>query len=215
MLFNSFAFAIFLPIVFCLYWLFPYRYRWSILLISSCYFYMSWNKKYIALIMFTTVVSYISALLMDFFKKKKRILLVFTLVASLGTLFFFKYFNFVSGAIMRLFHSFALPLHPITLKFMLPVGISFYTFQTLSYVIDVYKGKVRAERHFGKYAAFITFFPQLVAGPIERTENLLPQICKRHFFQYSQAVYGLKLMAWGFFKKIVIADNLEIGRAHV
>lgn len=171
---------------------------------------MSWNKKYIVLIMFTTVVSYISALLMDFFKKKKRILLVFTLVASLGTLFFFKYFNFVSGAIMRLFHSFALPLHPITLKFMLPVGISFYTFQTLSYVIDVYKGKVRAERHFGKYAAFITFFPQLVAGPIERTENLLPQICKRHFFQYSQAVYGLKLMAWGFFKKIVIADNLAV-----
>ena len=102
---------------------------------------------------------------------------------------------------------FALDLHPITIKLLLPVGISFYTFQILSYVIDVYRGEVKAEYHFGKYATFIAFFPQLVAEPIERTRNLLPQINQEHHFSYEKATYGLKLMVWGFFKKIVIADN--------
>lgn len=104
---------------------------------------------------------------------------------------------------------FALQLNPVILNLVLPVGISFYTFQTLSYVIDVYKGDITAEHHFGKYAAFISFFPQLVAGPIERASNLLPQIKAEHKFDYNQASYGLKLMAWGYFKKIVIADTLS------
>ena len=128
----------------------------------------------------------------------------------MGILFVFKYFNFFSESFVDFAKIFSIQLHPVTLKLLLPVGISFYTFQTLSYVIDVYKGNVKAEKHFGIYATFISFFPQLVAGPIERTNNLLPQIKAKHEFNYEQATYGLKLMAWGFFKKLVIADNLAI-----
>ena len=128
----------------------------------------------------------------------------------MGILFVFKYFNFFSESFVNFAKIFSIQLHPVTLKLLLPVGISFYTFQTLSYVIDVYKGNVKAEKHFGIYATFISFFPQLVAGPIERTNNLLPQIKAKHEFNYEQATYGLKLMAWGFFKKLVIADNLAI-----
>lgn len=133
-----------------------------------------------------------------------------TLVSCLGVLFFFKYFNFVSESVSDVLQLFAIQTHPITLNLLLPVGISFYTFQTLSYVIDVYRGEVPAERHFGYYAAFISFFPQLVAGPIERTRNLLPQIKAQHEFDYTQASYGLKLMAWGFFKKLCVADVLAV-----
>lgn len=130
--------------------------------------------------------------------------------ASLLVLFFFKYFDFAQNIFIRLLSSFAIKLHPVTLSLMLPVGISFYTFQTLSYVIDVYKGEVGAEHNFFKYAAFISFFPQLVAGPIERTKNLLPQMDCEHRFTYEKGSYGMKLMAWGFFKKLVIADNLAV-----
>ena len=139
-----------------------------------------------------------------------KITLILTLTACLGILFVFKYFNFFSESFVNFAKIFSIQLHPVTLKLLLPVGISFYTFQTLSYVIDVYKGNVKAEKHFGIYATFISFFPQLVAGPIERTNNLLPQIKAKHEFNYDQATYGLKLMAWGFFKKLVIADNLAI-----
>ena len=130
--------------------------------------------------------------------------------ASLFVLFFFKYLDFAQNTLIRVLNSFAIQLHPLTLKILLPVGISFYTFQTLSYVIDVYKGEVEPERNFFKYATFVSFFPQLVAGPIERTRNLLPQIDCEHTFTYEKASYGIKLMAWGFFKKIVIADNLGV-----
>lgn len=210
MLFNSLAFAIFLPIVFLLYWAVPQKYRWIILLISSYYFYMSWNVKYVVLILFTTFVSYCSALFLPKFTKKstKLGIMWLAIVASLFVLFFFKYLNFAQNTLIRILQSFAIELHPLTLKLLLPVGISFYTFQTLSYVIDVYKGEVEPERNFFKYAAFISFFPQLVAGPIERTRNLLPQIDCEHKFTYEKASYGIKLMAWGFFKKLVIADNL-------
>lgn len=212
MLFNSMEFAIFLPIVFMLYWAIPNKYRWILLLVSSYYFYMSWNVKYVFLILFTTLVSYGCALLLESTESvsRRKGYLVLTSVVSLGVLFFFKYFNFFSESFCSLLQSFAIPMHPITLKLMLPVGISFYTFQTLSYVIDVYRGNVKAERHLGKYAAFISFFPQLVAGPIERTSNLLPQISKEHHFQYEKASYGLRLMAWGFYKKIVVADTLAL-----
>lgn len=212
MLFNSLSFAIFLPIVFILYWAVPNKYRWILLFISSYYFYMSWNVKYVLLILFTTFISYACAIGLEEAeeKKKKKILIVSTMIASLGCLFFFKYFNFVSESIADLLHLFTLQVHPITLNLLLPVGISFYTFQTLGYVIDVYRGDVKAERHFGKYATFIAFFPQLVAGPIERTKNLLPQITEEHKFDYQKAVSGLRLMAWGFFKKIVIADTLAV-----
>ena len=210
MLFNSLAFAIFLPIVFFLYWALPNKYRPFWILITSYYFYMSWNVKYVVLILFTTVVSYGCAICMQRWKKKKTVLLWSTLIASLGVLFFFKYFNFFSLSAASLLGRFAIPLHPITLSLMLPVGISFYTFQTLSYVIDVYRGDVEPEKNFLTYAAFISFFPQLVAGPIERTSNLLPQIKGEHRFDREKATYGLLLMAWGFFKKLVVADNLAV-----
>ena len=213
MLFNSLAFAFFLPIVFLLFWALPQRWRWIVLLLSSYYFYMSWNVKYVVLILFTTVVSYTTARVLEHMDKKRGrvLLLVAALVSCLGVLFVFKYFNFFDMTLVHILNACAIPLQPITLKLVLPVGISFYTFQTLSYVIDVYKKEVPAEHHFGRYAAFISFFPQLVAGPIERTSNLLPQINNQNFqFKEKDAVYGLKLMAWGFFKKLVIADNLGV-----
>lgn len=210
-LFNSFAFAIFLPIVFGVYWLIPDKYRVWLILIASYYFYMSWNFRYIVFIVLTTVISYFSARLLEKekIKYKKKIILVSACIICLGVLFFFKYFNFFSESLVEILNMFSLKLTPLTLKLVLPVGISFYTFQTLSYVIDVYKGDVQAEHHFICYAAFISFFPQLVAGPIERTSNLLPQIKNKHVFDYSLATYGLKLMAWGYFKKIVIADTVS------
>jgi len=211
MLFNSFAFAIFLPIVFLLYWGLPHRTRWILILAASYYFYMSWNAKYVFLILFTTIISYFAAIFLEKTenKRNKKWILTGASVACLGVLFFFKYFNFVSESVTAVFRVFSIQLNPVLLNLLLPVGISFYTFQTLSYVIDVYKGDVKAEHHFGYYAAFISFFPQLVAGPIERTNNLLPQIKAEHRFNYEQATYGLKLMAWGYFKKIVIADFLS------
>lgn len=212
MLFNSLSFAIFLPIVFLTYWSLSQKYRWVILLISSYYFYMSWNAKYVVLILFTTVISFVAGRLMENVDKqsKKKILLLGTLVASLGVLFFFKYLNFISSSIWDFLELFSIHISPFTLKLLLPVGISFYTFQTLSYVIDVYNGEIKPEHHFGRYATFISFFPQLVAGPIERAGNLMPQIAQEQKFDYKTATLGLKYMAWGFFKKMVIADNLAI-----
>lgn len=211
MLFNSWQYAIFLPVVFALYWALPHRLRWPLLLAASYYFYMSWNVKYVVLILFTTAVSYAAALLLEKTpqEKKRRLLLTAALIACLGVLFVFKYWDFFFGSLAALMRRFAIPLHPATLRLLLPVGISFYTFQTLGYVIDVYRGDAEAEKNFGVYATFISFFPQLVAGPIERTKNLLPQIRAEHAFDYDQATYGLKLMAWGYFKKIVIADTLS------
>lgn len=202
MVFNSISFAIFLPIVFALYWWLPHKVRWILLLISSYYFYMSWNPKYVVLIFFTTVISYLAALLIEkkeVDSKNRKGILISASILCLGVLFFFKYFNFVSETVYNVMGIFAIKMNPVTLNLILPVGISFYTFQTLSYVIDVYRGDIEAEHHFGKYATFISFFPQLVAGPIERSSNLLPQIKAEQKFSYEQATYGMKLMAWGFF----------------
>lgn len=212
MLFNSLAFAIFLPIVFILYWTFPHKYRWALLLAASYYFYMSWNAKYVFLILLTTITSYFAAILLEKEEKptKRKFILMITLLICLGMLFFFKYFDFAAISFVRLLNKFSLHLSPITVNVLLPVGISFYTFQTLSYVIDVYRKKIKPEHHIGIYATFISFFPQLVAGPIERTENLLPQIKTEKKFNYDEATYGLKLIAWGFFKKLSIADVLAV-----
>jgi D-alanyl-lipoteichoic acid acyltransferase DltB (MBOAT superfamily) len=202
------AFAVFLPIVFILYWAMPHKFRWFLLLVASYYFYMSWNAKYVFLILFTTVISYSSAILLEKQEniRMKKLILAGTAILCLGVLFVFKYFNFVSSSITSVFNLFSIKLSPITVNLLLPVGISFYTFQTLSYVIDVYRGDVKAEKHFGIYATFVSFFPQLVAGPIERSGNLLPQIKSEHRFDYNQAIYGIKLMAVGYYKKLVIAD---------
>lgn len=174
MLFNSFAFALFLPIVFALYWALPHKYRWILILLASYYFYMSWNAKYVFLILFTTIISYGAARLLEQeeTQKRKKWILVGTAVLCLGVLFFFKYFNFVSGSVADFLALFAIKMNPITLNLLLPVGISFYTFQTLSYVIDVYRGDVAAEHHFGYYAAFISFFPSWSLAPSRE-----PAIC--------------------------------------
>lgn len=212
MLFNSISFAIFLPIVFTLYWSLPHKFRWVILLISSYYFYMSWNPKYVILILSATLVSYAAAVIIE--EKREYIppkaIVIGSTVFCLGILFFFKYFNFFGETISAIAGLLSIQLHPHTLNLLLPVGISFYTFQTMSYVFDVYKGKVKAERNLGIYATFISFFPQLVAGPIERTENLLPQITSEKKFDYDLSMYGARQILWGFFKKIAVADVVAV-----
>ncbi len=208
MLFNSNAFYLFLPIVFIIYWLTPPKYRWGVLLVSSYYFYMSAGVQYVPLLFLTTLVSYGTALLLGRTedRKKQKLLLSAALFLCLGVLFVFKYFNFLSSSVTALLQKFSLPVSEVTLNLVLPVGISFYVFQSLGYVIDVYKGKTAACRHFGKYATFVSFFPLLLAGPIERAEHLLPQLEKEHHFDSEKAIEGAKLIAWGYFKKMAIAD---------
>ena len=219
MVFNSIEFLIFYPIVLLLYFLLPDKLRWIMLLAASYYFYLSWNASLIFLIVFTTVVSWVSSLLIEKGHEKhpdipngpmEKFWLIITLVASLGVLFFFKYFNFLSSSVNDLFNLFRPKASdPLILDLILPVGISFYTFQTLSYVIDVYRGSVKTEKHFGYYALYVSFFPQLVAGPIERPENLIPQL---HLSDpkptWTNTVNGLRKMLIGFFKKVVVADLL-------
>ena len=207
MLFNSFSYAFFLPIVFVIYWILPQRYQWILILLSSYYFYMCWNPKYAVLIAFTTLVSYICGILLERSNRKwvKQSIMITTVLACLGVLFIFKYYGFAVNAISHFF-----PIAPRTINWLLPVGISFYTFQTLSYVVDVYRGDCRAEKNICVYAAFISFFPQLVAGPIERAAHLLPQIREKHHFIAADCYYGIRLIAWGLFKKVLIADNLAV-----
>lgn len=210
MVFNSFAFLVFFPIVLILYRVLPKKARWVMLLAASYFFYMSWQADLIYLILFTTVISYSCALGIEKAKKQsmKRLLAVTAAAASLGVLFFFKYFNFLADTVCSLIILFGADLK-FSLDLMLPVGISFYTFQTLSYVIDVYRGKMKAERHFGYYALYVSYFPQLVAGPIERPENLLPQLKADNPPSPYMTSMGLKMMAVGFFKKIAVADQIS------
>lgn len=177
MLFNSMKFAVFLPIVFAVYWALPHKWRWALLLVSSYYFYMSWNPKYVLLILLTTIVSYMAGRALERWRGKtaRVLILAGTSILCLGTLFLFKYFNFFMVSLERVRRVLSIPLHPVTLKLLLPVGISFYTFQTLSYVIDVYRGVIPAERHFGKYATFISFH-NWWQGPLSG-----PAICCRRF----------------------------------
>ncbi len=199
--FNSIQFLLFYPIVAILNFVVPRKYRWIPLLIASYYFYMTWNAKLFFLILFTTAVSYASGILIEKKPKQKTLWMVISIVASLSVLFFFKYYNFVVGTIGDFFGA------DLTLQLVLPVGISFYTFQTLSYSIDVFRGNIKAERNFFYYALFVSFFPQLVAGPIERPDNLLPQLHAEHKFNSQDLYIGAKRMLAGFFKKIVVADT--------
>jgi len=212
MLFNSLQFAIFFIVVVSIYFSIPHRYRWILLLIASYYFYMCWNAKYIILIAFSTLVDYFAGLQMNRIseKRKRTKYLVMSLVTNLGLLFTFKYFNFFSRSVSEFFQAISIPVQPPLLHVLLPVGISFYTFQTLSYTIDVYRGKIPHEKHLGIFALYVSFFPQLVAGPIERASNLLPQFYKKMTFDDERIASGLRLMLWGFFKKIVVADRLSL-----
>lgn len=212
MVFNSIGFLIFFPIFFLLYRILPLKVRWIMMLALSYFFYMGWQADLICLILFTTCVSYFCALGIEKHRNKPRACKAFMLTAvivSLLVLFFFKYFNFLSNSITSLLTLMGLGVSELTLDLILPVGISFYTFQTLSYVIDVYRGTLPAERHFGYYALYVSFFPQLVAGPIERPENLIPQLKAKNSFTVNDATVGLKFMLVGFFKKIAVADQIS------
>jgi D-alanyl-lipoteichoic acid acyltransferase DltB (MBOAT superfamily) len=211
MLFNSYEFLIFFPIIVTLYFATPHNWRWLLLLIGSCYFYMCWRPEYIFLMMVPSVIDYYVARRISQTPeqaKRKKYLMV-SLVTNLGLLFAFKYFNFFNESCRALFAQLNLSYAVPAANLLLPVGISFYTFQTLSYTIDVYRGAIQPERHLGKFSLYVTFFPQLVAGPIERSGNLLPQLQSlRYKFDAERVTDGLRLMLWGFFKKVVIADRL-------
>lgn len=209
MLFNSIRFLIFFPIVVFLYFALAPKYRWVLLLIASYYFYMCWRVEYIILIILSTLVDYKAGIGIEDAKddRTRKRYLVLSLVVNLGLLFFFKYFNFLGDSLNNLFSSINMNAAVPELKVLLPIGISFYTFQTLSYTIDVYRGKKKAEHHLGIFAVYVSFFPQLVAGPIERSSHLMPQFKEVHEFKYRNVSDGLKLMMWGFFKKLVIADR--------
>ncbi|MFC1785350.1 MBOAT family O-acyltransferase, partial [Candidatus Neomarinimicrobiota bacterium] len=212
MLFNSTQFIIFFPVVVFFYFLLPHRFRWMLLLVASYYFYMCWKAEYLLLILGSTIVDYIVAIQMSrqSTKAKKKLYLILSLAVNLGLLFGFKYFNFFSDSFRTIFDQFNVLYNVPTFKVLLPVGISFYTFQTLSYTIDVYRGKREPEKHLGIFALYVAFFPQLVAGPIERSTRLLPQLVKKYNFDYNRVTDGLKLMLWGFFKKVVIADRVAV-----
>lgn len=212
MLFNSIQFLIFFPVVVAAYFALNPRYRWLLLLGASYYFYMSWKAEYIILIIISTMIDYYAGLHMGKAAGKtgRKKYLLLSIVSNLGILFGFKYFNFFNESARTLFNQFNIFYNVPAFEMLLPVGISFYTFQTLSYSIDVYRGDKEPETHLGIFALYVSFFPQLVAGPIERATTFLPQFYRVHQFDYQRVTDGLKLMAWGFFKKLVIADRVAV-----
>jgi alginate O-acetyltransferase complex protein AlgI len=212
MLFNSISFAIFLPIVFFLYWFATrgdLKLQNKLLIVASYFFYACWDYRFLFLLIFSTLLDYFTALKMHDAKSKerKKFWLWLSIVINLGFLGVFKYYNFFIASFADAISLFGLQINYSTLNVVLPVGISFYTFHGLSYVLDIYNNKIKPERNFIDYAVFVSFFPLLVAGPIERATHLLLQIQRQRVFDYSKAVDGLRQILWGLFKKIVIADN--------
>ncbi len=212
MLFNSLHFAIFLPIVLAFYWLVvnkSLKLQNGLLLVSSYFFYACWDWRFLFLLIFSTLLDYYTGLKMSDSKNQtiKKFWFWLSIIVNLGFLGVFKYYNFFAASLQEAMSHMGLHINPWTLKVILPVGISFYTFHGLSYVIDIYKNRINAERNFIDYSVFVSFFPLLVAGPIERATHLLPQIQKQRTFDYSNAVNGLRQILWGLFKKIVIADQ--------
>ena len=212
MLFNSVSFLIFFPIVTLVYFLIPKKYSYLWLLAASYYFYMCWNPKYALLMLTSTAITYASGLLIERAGsvRGRRWCVAGSFCANLAILFFFKYFTFALGSVNAVLGRLGLAVWQPQFDVVLPVGISFYTFQALSYTADVYRRRIPAERNFFRYALFVSFFPQLVAGPIERTENLLPQLQNPKPFDYLRARHGLLRMIWGLFLKLVIADRVSI-----
>ncbi len=212
MLFNSLSFAFFLPLVFAAYWLWKkHRQRQNlVLLLASYVFYGFWDWRFLVLIFISTLTDYVVGLYMgkSDSPRQKKLWLALSLGVNLGILGFFKYFNFFADAFARLIQAIGMEADPITLNVILPVGISFYTFQTLSYTIDIYRGKLEPTKDILSFFTFVSFFPQLMAGPIERAERLLPQFFASRKFNADEAASGLRLILWGLFKKIVIADRL-------
>lgn len=217
MLFNSYNFLLFFPIVTLVYFVIPKKTRYIWLLIASYYFYMSWDIKYGFLLFFSTIVTYIAGLLIskaDSKKKgkknQKKDFLIISIFLCLYLLFMFKYLRFAIININSLLSYLNLKTINLSLNSIVPIGISFYILQSIGYTIDVYRGNIKAEKNFLKYALFVSFFPQLVAGPIERSKNLLRQINEEHKFDFQRVKDGILLMVWGFFLKLVIADRIAI-----
>jgi len=211
MLFNSFSFAVFLPIIFCLYWFATKSIKSQniLLLLASYFFYACWDWRFLFLLVFSTLLDYVTGIKMkeSRAKKIKKIWLIISIGINLGFLGVFKYYNFFANSFAEAASYLGLHVNPSSLNVILPVGISFYTFHGLSYVLDIYNDKIKAERNFVDYSVFVSFFPLLVAGPIERATHLLPQIKRERTFDYANAVNGLKQILWGLFKKMVIADQ--------
>lgn len=211
MLFNSLEFVGFFIIITTLFFVLPHRYRWLLLLLSSCYFYMDFMPIYILILGFTIVVDYFAGIFIERNEgKKRRLFLIVSIIANIGILSFFKYFNFLNDNVtwvLKLFN-FQNPIH--NTSFPLPIGLSFHTFQAMSYTIEVYRKNQKAERNFGIYALYVMFYPQLVAGPIERPQNIIHQFYEEKQFDYDRVVKGLRIMLWGFFKKLVIADRMGL-----
>jgi len=211
MLFNSAVFLIFFPVVTTAYFLLPHRFRWMLLLAASCYFYMAFIPKYILILAITITVDYFAGLGLEKFEgRTKRWVLMASILTNIGMLAFFKYFNFANEnlALLAKFVGWNYPLH--SLAIILPIGLSFHTFQSLSYTIEVYRSNQKAEHHFGYLALYVMYYPQLVAGPIERPQNILHQLHTEQRFEYRRVTDGLKWMAWGMFKKIVVADRMVL-----
>jgi alginate O-acetyltransferase complex protein AlgI len=212
MLFNSINFAFFLPVVFALYWLLRNQrlvFQNGLLLLASYFFYSCWDYRFLFLLLFSTLLDFYSALKIDNAQNvnHKKIWFWLSIIINLGLLAVLKYYNFFVSSFSEALSLLGMQANIDTLNIILPVGISFYTFHGLSYIIDVYKGRIPSEKRFIDYAVFVSFFPLLVAGPIERATHLLPQIKSKRFFDYGNAVSGLRQILWGLFKKIVIADS--------
>jgi len=211
MLFNSLEFAIFFPVVVILYFMTPYRARTLLVLGASCAFYMAFIPAYLLILALTIGIDYVAGLWLERTTGSgRRALLIVSIIATCAVLFVFKYFNFFIDSFVASARAFGWEVSGPAISIILPIGLSFHTFQSLSYVIEVYYGRQKAERDFITYATYVMFFPQLVAGPIERPQNLLHQFHQVHSFDYDRITSGLKRMAWGFFKKLVIADRLAL-----
>ena len=220
MLFNSIDFLIFFPVVVLIYFIIPDRIKYIWLLAASYYFYMGWNAKYALLLLFSTAVTYLSGIAMDAVGRKtessekrikyRKLVVALSFILNLGILFVFKYLDFASDLLAFIISKAGLSVTIPRFDILLPVGISFYTFQALSYTMDVYRGEIYAERNFLRYALYVSFFPQLVAGPIERSKNLLKQLAVPTRFDHARALDGLYLMLWGYFLKIVLADRIAV-----
>lgn len=211
MLFNSTHFVLFFIVVTTLYFMLPHKYRWMLLLGSSCYFYMVFVPVYILILGFTIVIDYFAGIFLEeTHGRKRKYWLIASLIANIGVLAVFKYYNFLNDNLSVLLNSIGYENHIPHLGILLPIGLSFHTFQAMSYTIEVYRGNQKAERHFGIYSLYVMFYPQLVAGPIERPQNLLHQFYEKHEFDINRIIEGLKMMIYGLFMKLVIADRLAI-----
>ena len=211
MVFNSLQFLVFFGIVTSAYFLLAHKYRWALLLLASCYFYMAFVPIYLGILGLTIVIDYFAGIYLERFQGgAKKIFLGCSLLANLGVLAIFKYYFFFTDNFNSLASYFSVPIHFPVFNFLLPIGLSFHTFQAMSYTIEVYRGNQKAERNFGIYSLYVMFYPQLVAGPIERPQNLIHQFYEKHVWDTDRVKSGLLQMMQGFFKKVVIADRLAM-----